>query len=1089
MEGNQNQNGNTNSISECVAQMVKLTKKNLAILKAINEAFYTKRDHLAVVVDDETFVIPSFISLESRIESLEHNLENIVDAPLTGEAFTYFDGTTQRLELSGYHTAPAHVDVQPVTTFDTETNNIFKDFMSPNPFVKIDMQSIPNNIKHAVVRKVTIHELATNLRDAIAGLTTDGTVDFVDVEKILYAYEEGVDYTVYDTVRRLPIRKGVAQGEYEIVDIIDNYQDANFDEFYELELNTDLVYFINNGTIQKDIKVGDTLVTYNDKVMLEVMDLNYVKHTMVVKVTQGAYADLQDKTSGNPSMYKLKYFKAESDIDSTKYLNVALEEDQYVIIFVAPINDTTNTRAPWGKGIFINTNDLTMDIDGESVSFRTYYDKYVNNVGDALAGITSMMDDDQQVSRLTLTQFETIKKLKPVINKDIIEVTQINKHLNDTKSIKTIRNLYNQKSQYKMELDTVQRSIDQINKELSELSFDDTTNSRTIYETQLSEYNQKKIELVDAINKIMQEISINANNSETPIENAKYRIRGFVPTDLQSINTNVPDYVEVIKIDVEYRYKNKSSFTGNARTFDKYVFSDWNKMTSIFRRRVPKYENNRYVYEWEVDEGNTNNPSYNQIDIPITQGEIVDIRVRFIYNLGYPFAEVRSDWSTIYTQEFPTEYSKNVEILDIIAENNDEIKTKHFENILIQKGVINHVDDELQDQTIKYLHKAEHITSGFLTEERRVIPLDIKLQDFNVAIEDLKSEIFGAASTNLIVTLSDNNNNMLLKPDIINQFHTISFKNAVGNANIINFGTENNPAIAAISQLTLSLYNNGSYDMKLHSLFPGSPNTQLNPNDNSLYPVSEYANVSESVFMMLDKKVGGNYYINQRYNQFLYFRRNLTDINGAPSMYRSGGISDIFTTSDNIEDSGVPTTKLLGNGINIIEALDDNGYTIMVNAMNSAAVGSRFACLYPYIGAQSALSIDTGDTFIVLAPGESINIPINFVYWFKESTSDIELKSVVKMKARTVTRMIAFDIRTSLYQDPITYKLVVDASFSDTKGFELKKAAVGINKTNKMQLLQTATPKTIARNATELVGATKTIASTTIRGRKKSLNS
>lgn len=1077
--------GNTNSISECVAQMVNLTKKNLAILKAINEAFYTKRDHLAVVVDNETFVIPSFISLESRIESLEHNIENIVDAPITGEAFTYFDGTTQRITLSGYHTSPNHVDVVPVSTFDVETNNIFKDFMTPNPFVRIDMQSIPNNIKHAVVRKITIHESATGLRDAIAGLVTDGTVDFADVEKILYAYEEGTDYTVYDTVRRLPIRKGVAQGEYEIVDIIDNYQDANFDEFYELELNTDLVYFTNNGTIQKDIKVGDTLVTYNDKVALEVMDLNYIKRTMVVKVTQGAYADLQDTTSGNPSMYKLKYFKEESDIDSTKYLNVALEEDQYVIIFVSPVNDTTNTRAPWGKGVFINTDELTMDVDGENISFRTYYDRYVNNVGDALAGITSMMDDDQQVSRLTSTQFETIKKLKPVINKDIIEVTQINKHLNDTKSVSAIRNLYNQKSQYRMELDTVQRSIDQINKELSELSFDDTTNSRTVYETQLSEYNQKKIELVDAINRIMQEISINANNSETPIENAKYRIRGFVPTDLQAINAGIPDYVEVIKIDVEYRYKNKSSFTGNARTFDKYIFSDWNRMTSIYRRRVPKYENNRYAYEWEVDEGNTNNPSYNQIDIPITQGETVDIRVRFIYNLGYPFAEVRSDWSTIYTQEFPSEYTRNVEILDIIAENNDEIKTKHFENILEQKGVVRHIDDELQDQTVKYMHKAEHITSGFLTEERRVIPLDIKLQDFDSAIENLKSEVFGAASTNLIVTLSDNNNNILLKPDIINQFHTIGFKNAINNSSMINFGDEQNPAIAAISQLTLSLYNNGSYDMKLHSLFPGSPSHELDPSaDINIFPMSDYA-ASDSIFMMTDSKVNNNFYINQRYNQFLYFRRILTDVAGNPTLYQAGTLNDIFVTGDTIMESGIPSIKLLGNGINIIEALDD--YSTLVNMMNNAGNGSRFACMYPYIGNQSALSINTGDTFVVLAPGESINIPINFVYWFKESTLDDDLKSVSRMKARTVTRMMSFDIRTSLYQDPITYKFVVDASFSDTKEFEIKKTSLGLN-TNKIQILQPATPKTIARNATGLVGASKTTTSTSIRGRKNSIS-
>ena len=1062
MEGNPNQNGNTNSISECLAQIVNLTRKNLAILKAINEAFYTKRDHLAVVVDDETFVIPSFISLESRIESLEHNIENIVDAPLTGEAFTYFDGTTQRIELSGYHTAPAHVDIQPVKKFGVEENNIFKDFMTPNPFVRIDMQSIPNNIKHAVVRKVAIHKSATGLRDAIAGVSVDGTVDFADVEKILYAYNEGTDYTVYDTVRRLPIRKGVAQGEYEIVDIIDNYQDANFDEFYELELNTDLVYYINNGTIQKDIKVGDTLVTYNDKVMLEVVDLNYIRHTIVVKVTQNAYADLQDRTSGNPSLYKLKYYKESTDINSTKYLNVALEEDQYVIIFVAPINDTTNTRAPWGKGIFINTDDLIIDIDGENVPFRSYYDRYVNNVGDALFGITSMMDDDQQVSRLTPLQFDMLRSLRPVIQGDLIEVTQINRHLNDTKSIRTIRNLYNQKAQYRMELETIQRSIDQINKNLSELSFDDTSNSRTVYETQLSEYNEKKIELVNSINKIMQEISLNANNSETPIENAKYRIRGFIPTSLYDINPQVPDYVEVIKIDVEYRYKNKSSFTGNASTFNDYVFSDWNKMNSIYRRRIPKYENNRYVYGWEVDNGNTNDPSYNQIDIPITQGEIVDIRVRFIYNLGYPFAEVRSDWSTIYTQEFPVEYSKNVEILDIIAENNDEIKTKHFENILEQRGIMGHIEDGVQDQTIRYLHKAEHIASGFLTEERRVIPLDTKLKDINDSIESLKTEVFGVASTNLVVTLSDINNQMIIKPDIINQFHTISFKSAISQSSVVNFGTESNPVLAAISQLTLSLYNDGVYNIKLHSIFPGSPNNDLNPdNDNTIFAIGNYAG-RDMTYMMLDEKVDDNFYTGQKYNQFIYFRRILHDIAGNPALYRGGGIGDLIVQGDAIESTGVPSVKLLGNGINVIEALDD--YSPLVTAMDRAANTARFACLYPYIGSTSAICNNTGDSFTILAPGESINIPINFVYWFKDDASDTSLRTAANMKARMVSRMMAFDVRTSLFQDPVTYKFIVDASFSDTRSFELKKTSVNFNP-NKIQIIRPATPRVITRSA------------------------
>lgn len=1064
--------GNTNSISECLAQIVNLTKKNIAILSTVNEAFYTKRNHLAVVVDDETFVIPSFISLESRIESLEQNLQNLVDAPKTGEAFTYFDGTTQRMELSGYSTAPNHVDIKKPGNFNVEVNNIFKDFMTPNPFIKIDLQDIPNNIKHVVVRKVAIHELATNLRDALIGVTAeDGTIDFADAERILFGYTEGEDYTVYDTVRRLPLRKGVAQGDYEIVDIIDNYQDANLDEFYELELGEDLVYFINNGTIQRDIKVGDTLVTYNDKVMLEVVDLNAVKRRITVKVLYGAYADLQDKTSGNPSLYKLKYYKNESDIDKTKYIDVALEEDKYIMVFVSPINDTTNTQAPWGKGIFINTDDLVMDVDGEAISFRDYYDAYVNNVGDALAGITSMMDDDQQVSRLSLTQFNTIKELKPVINKDLIKVAQINKHLNDTKSVKTIRNLYDQKMQYKMELDTVQRSIDQINKDLSELSFDDSTNSRTVYETQLSEYNLKKSELVDAITKVMQEISMNANNSETPIENAKYRIRGFIPTNLQDINAIVPPFVEVIKLDVEYRYKNKSSFTGNAETYgDGYIFSDWNKMGSIYRKRVPKYEHNQYKYEWEVANSDTNNPSYDQIDIPISQGEIVDIRVRFVYNLGYPFAETRSDWSVIFTQEFPAEYTKNVEVLDIISENNDEIKSKHFENLLKEKGLLDHVADELQDQTTRYMHQAGSITSGFVTEERRVIPLDTKLQEFNSDIENIKSEVFGAASSNLIVMIGDGNNSSQLKPGIFNKFHTTSFKNAIDNGNSINFGDEDNPVQVAITQLTLTLYNYGSYDMKLHSMFPGAYGSVLSHSETSLFPISEYAADNNAVFMMLDSnQFGSELYREQMYNQFLYFRRNLTDVNHTPALYGTGSLVDAIVDNDRINDSGAPENLLLGNAYNIIEVADTSN---LVTAMNNADAGNRFGFLYPYPGNIEAISSPSGDTFVVIAPGESISIPINFVYWFKEADTDV-FKKAPLMRAMTVTRMISFDLRTSLYQDPINYKLVVDASYSDTKGFELKAATMNGLNVGTLPRLTPATPKTIARNATSLIKGSK----------------
>ena len=44
----------------------KLTDTNLQILKTINDSFYTKQNHLYAEVNDTTYVIPSFISLENK---------------------------------------------------------------------------------------------------------------------------------------------------------------------------------------------------------------------------------------------------------------------------------------------------------------------------------------------------------------------------------------------------------------------------------------------------------------------------------------------------------------------------------------------------------------------------------------------------------------------------------------------------------------------------------------------------------------------------------------------------------------------------------------------------------------------------------------------------------------------------------------------------------------------------------------------------------------------------------------------------------------------------------------------------------------
>lgn len=1091
-----------NSVTEALTLISDLTRNNLAILKTIEESFRTRRTHLAVDVNGATYTIPSFISLETRIETLEQNLENVLNAPLTGEAFTYFDGTTQKLELSGYSSTPNHVELSQPRQFNVNPNNIFKDFMNPNPYIRLNLAEIPNSIKHVNIRKVVVH--STDLKNMLDGLVTpQSQIKYTDWATMAYSYQEGLDYDQYDTIKRLPLRQGLAQGTYNIVSIEDHHIDANFEEHYTVVLDKDLVYYVNNGTLQRDIAEGDRLVTYNDKVQMVVESVNPLTKTLTFKILYGTYSDLEDTTSRNPELYTLKYYHAANDnalreFDRTKYVDIPLEEDQYIMVFVAPLNDTTNVQAPWGTGIWLNVDNLVIDIDGVETGFRDYYNQYVNNVGDALVAITSMMDDDEQITRLTPAEFQNAISFAPTWDESLIKVTQINKHLNDAKSIQEIRRLYAQKGELKKSLTTIQDNIDRLNKELGSLSFDDTPNQRELLEKNLQQELADQVDKNDALLKVCQEISLQANQSDVPIENAKYRIRGFMPLNTVGLNS----IITPIKIEVQYRYKCSTSFTGAAETYgnDGYIFSDWNIMGSTYRSRIASSNGIQYQYGWAPFNETLNEPSFNQIDIPITQGEKVDMRVRYIYNLGYPFVEMYSAWSPINTIEFPDDLKQTVEILDIITQNNDDIEQHSLENILNKKGLLKHVDDTTQDQTTIYKHKAENITSGFVTPERRIIPLSEKLISMDDYINDLRSEVYGASADNLLITLSSKDNAIQLKPWTINTFHAGSYVKAVNEDSIFQFKNEDNPYIGifAVSQLNLNIKNVGTFNMKLHTLFPGDHDALLRTDQTSSFNPNNYLLTNdEGIFMMMDENVGNDLTSLQRCNQSIYFRTKLESEQQV--IYdHFNNITDLIVDSDPIHN-GIPDNHLCSNNAwNIIEYLDptEGDGNILWTTMAGSDTGSCIGALYPYPGQMSEICLPANETFIIIKPGESINIPIQFVYWF-QSASDDNLASIIaqsdhtinpvplspnlnqlkttlgidstetdetiikaslkvhnnsqpykiskqqftsstKMRNLTVTRMMAFDIRTSLFREPITYKFTVDASYDDTKGFKIK---------------------------------------------------
>jgi hypothetical protein len=1113
------------SLTEYLVEIQELTKKNFEILKALNDSFYTKSEHLRVNIDNTNYVIPSFISLENKLNTLEDNFENLVNAPKTGDAVFSFDGNTQSIEVKGFTNVPnkaferVNLDsiVKNMNRFSYKKNEVFKDFLTPIPYVKIDLSQIPDDIQQVNVKKLVVKNeqlLALLKQEAnwqTASDTTEETIcshiKYSDVVKKLYGFEDTIDYVVYDKVYQMPIRYELGNGKYIIKQIKNNWTDSDFNEHYELVLDN-LSYYIADETIERSLYEGDYLVTNNDKVKLLIENIYASTNTIQVKVENGGFVDLCTELDGNVDLSTLKFF-AIGNVQNSKYLDIPLEEDRFVLVFLAPIQRNSLVQSPWGEGLFFDVYSLT---DQDGVKYKDFYDKFVTNIGDKLFGIVSMTENN--FINLTEKDFNSITQVKPVIDTENIKVTLINKHMSNSETISEIYNLYKQKEDYKIELSSVQKQIDEINTLLSTLSFEDTTTSRTIYTDQLTDLNTRKKDITASIANCIQQITIASTDTDTPVENPKYHIRGFFDYNKFLKDNGLTDF-DIIKIDVQYRYKNANKATGNAETIGKIegssesnpdgtaIYSDWNIMQSFTSERHPVYNAGVYKFEYDGDTSTKNVPSFNQFDIPISQGETVDVRLRVVYAIGYPFVKTTSNWSDVVNIEFPIELRKNVSVLDIIEENNSDTTKEAFRGYLEKYGVIEHVSDNLVDQNITYFHQPEHIASGFYTEERRVIPLRDKLQSITNDVLTLRDEVFGLSSTNLEITLTDGESEITVNPNADNTYilKDYSSSDKTSTAKTTDF---------VETVLTLNIKNNSTTNsLKLFSMFPGNPAYEVDYNTRSKFDAKDYIKYNETRKpgviadyygicspIYLDGKTdkidpSDTNFILQRQNQWIYFRIN-NAFNGEElyeffdrdkylSKDNSGNVNkkpvwDLDKNGDGIIgdasayevpiydneklcDEVFMSKKLAGNFYYKGAAHYDDGspYPSFINARNQTMIdptigipltyqepvingsgvvtggtgpvltsgeGVEFLygmCVYPRISNLEDICISSADNnnmYKLLLPGESLQIPICVKFKLTQNKSE-------------VIKTICFDIRNSLYSDPLNFKVSLKAKYSN----------------------------------------------------------
>ena len=246
--------------------------------------------------------------------------------------------------------------------------------------------------------------------------------------------------------------------------------------------------------------------------------------------------------------------------------------------------------------------------------------------------------------------------------------------------------------------------------------------------------------------------SIVRENSAITTE-PKYHIRGFFPVpDYQYRDDSETVTEEIIGFDIAYRYIREDSTATQLNTFSytapdgtEYTgtFTDWNVVQGPMKTKTYDERLGRYVWKSEnIADGTETN--INQIDIAISKGEKVEIRVRSISEAGYPENPLRSAWSNSIIMDFPSTLATGNEVADLIQNVNDDALNITITNNLDSIGVTTHLDDTIPNTNSVNGMFFKHVAKNIAVEETGVseagttVVNSVSLQD---VLDKLSSQV------------------------------------------------------------------------------------------------------------------------------------------------------------------------------------------------------------------------------------------------------------------------------------------------------------------------------------------------------------
>ena len=1105
-----------NSIKEYYIKLEKMMSNVVNMMTALNTALSSSSSEIEISLvntdnsDDATSSvrIPSFLYLENKLEKLDNVISNLFKIPKSGEAWFESSSNMYKLSLLKSNNAP----VQPIVSnldqigFNIKDNNIFKDLVNPKTYIRLNLGNISDNINQILVKKIIINRASD--ADYLKEFNS-----YSDIKSALFNRTIGVDYEEYDTVVDIPIKSDKYDSFFKIEQVTNNG-----DGIYELHLDTLTYYDKDDKSIQYTIRKGTLLCIGDEYVTYEVIDVNTIynskndndnnEYAIIVKERIG-HINIQTYYE-NSEMYLKIYNVSYSEFH---YVDVPLEENPNIILFISTIYN--NVRSTYSNAIHLDlstiymkdqNNNYILDESGNKISYIEYYNAYCKNIGDMMVGFTKL--SYPQVSNYTNAELRRLTdsdELKEIVTTTlysnselVLSVSRINTHLIDDETSKDIINLHTQKNELNSQLRSVQDNVDQIYTQLTTTDFSQESSiTQESLRSKLNEYYNERLNLEKQLLSIVDSINL-AKSGVVGLDQSKYRIRGVTDANdkndsaiespiISFLHNNFGYNCDIIGLDIEYKYKTANKDSNTILNNNSTIFTDWNHQSNIERERYLEFDPNTNKYKISFSNYNalSNVVKWNQIDIPINQGEDVVIRIRYKYNIGQPFINLYTPWSNEITIPFPTELTESTEISSILDSNDDDVVSAKFIKTLINDGYEEHVTNKIVDNSQVFYHMPENLYSGFNTAENNLISLKDKLIDMNNEITSYKASIDNELNSNYEVILEWDNT-------------SIQLSNMTNNNIVINELINGVFDTFIKKKMNLIIKNTGSTPIKLYSIFPGNIDTTLLDSSNKYfddiiinyervpllvegsnvpsesilpqymgqwiyfrqnnpftsYPLyyndsnqneadieqvsqgykpkyngqlSKYINI-ENKQALLPYRNRGNIINSTNYWGYLSYDPNLKkatykigSIESSDSLYASIKDLYLYENCDNTNNEYLLKYEHIYNSVNNTYLNDTTSISDFVNKISKPLRMFDGAFLIPELISRTQILCDSKESnqYKLLDVGKMISIPILFEY-FLENTDNTNV---------SITKTLAFDLKTSLMREPDHYILSVTAKY------------------------------------------------------------